>query len=226
MGRRFFKAVGVALAAGLAAATVLAADKPRMPAGGGGKGPPAGPPAESAGPPAAADETADGKRRLAAGQIVFTPPGKSEWVESEKNRTATRNAFVSADRKAMLVVEVLPTDQKISADMGPPMVGKLKQNRAKSGEKQTQDPAVEKDARFAVRIREHFTAKDGVAGEQLHLYRAVGPRFVYVLCKTFGGEAAAGHLAAAEAASLSAEAAGGGRKRPSPATQPAQINRQ
>ena len=50
-----------------------AADKPRFPAGGGGKAPTADPPTKSGGAsqpaPAPADEAADGKRRLANGQI-------------------------------------------------------------------------------------------------------------------------------------------------------------
>ena len=127
----------------------------------------------------------------------------------------------------MLMVEVLPPDQRIGPEMAAPMVRKLKQSRAASGEKQTQDPAVEKDERFALRIRERFTARDGVAGEQLHLYRAVGPRFVYVLCKTFGGDAAEGHLKAAEEASTSAAAVGGEKKpaTPSKSGQPARPER-
>ena len=230
MNRKLTTHLVIALLIGTSG-SALAADKekPRMPAGGGGKPQqPEGTPTEPAAP-AAADETPDGKRRLAGGQVEFVPPAKDAWIESPKNRTATRNAFVSQDRKAMLVVEVLPADQKISADMGPAMVKKLKENRAKSGDKQAKDPAIEKDERFVVRVRERITASDGVAGEQLHLYRAVGPRFVYVLCKTFGGDdKAAGHLEAAEAASLSAEPAGGAGptpEKPAKAEKPGKTER-
>jgi hypothetical protein len=197
-------------------------EKPRLPAGDRGKPATAGRPASPRRQrPRPADETPDGKRRLAGGQVEFVPPAKADWDESVKNRTATRNAFVSTDRKAMLVVEVLPPDQQITAAVGPAMVKRLREVRAKSGEKPTRDPAVEKDERFVVRVRERITAADGTAGEQLHLYRAVGSRFVYTLCKTFGGDAAAGHLKAAEGACLSAVPAGGGAgQKPVPTTKP------
>ncbi|MDB5298110.1 MAG: hypothetical protein JWO31_4093, partial [Phycisphaerales bacterium] len=123
---------------------------------------------------------------------------------SEKNRTPNRNVWVSADHSAMLSVEALPTDQVIKPELAPKMILLMKQNRAKSGDKPTQDPAVEKDDRWVIRIRERFTAKDGKPGEQLHLYRAVGARFLLVTCKTFGGDKMKDQFAAAEAASLSA----------------------
>ena len=98
MHRKLISVLSVVLVVGWSTA-VVAAEKPRYPAGGGAAPSPADPPSAKPGGPAPADETPDGKRRLAGGQIEFVPPAKEDWIESEKNRTATRNAFVSRDRK-------------------------------------------------------------------------------------------------------------------------------
>lgn len=162
----------------------LAADKPRLPA------------------ERTTDAAPEGKVRL-GGVIDFVPP--ADWTVAAKAGTPTRAAYVSADRQCMIAVEVLPATMKIEPSLVPDMIRKMRQNRQANGQKFVQEPTAEKDENFVIRIRERFGIKDKVA-DQLHLYRAVGPRFVLVTVNSLGGEdAAKAHHEAGVAIGMSAE---------------------
>lgn len=172
--------------AGLAA-FAWSAEKPKLPAGADKK------------PTVATGE----KVKLANGLIEFvTPEG---WTEAPANKTPLRNVFTAPKHDAALSVEVLPPSMQITPDMADSMMKKMRQTRQANGQKFVDEPKVEKDDRWIIRIRERYQVKDKVA-DQLHLYRAVGPRVVLVTINSLAGEEGAKeHDAVGEQASLSAE---------------------
>jgi hypothetical protein len=146
----------------------------------------------------------DGKRHLADNAISYEPL-ESSWIEAVKSKTPTRDAFVSKGHDAMVAIEVLPASMTITPELASGMIKKIRENRKANGNKVIQEPTLEKDERFIIRIREKYQVKDKVA-DQLHLYRQVGPRVVLVTINSLGGEEAAkGHHEAGEKACLSAE---------------------
>jgi hypothetical protein len=159
--------LGAVLLAISLGSVLIAADKPRLPAG-----------------PKPAPPPPEGHRRLADDQIDYAPP--EGWVESAKNHTPTRDAFVSKKHDAMMMVEVLPATMKITPDLAASMVKKMKQGKV-GANKHVEEPKVEKDDRFVIRIRERYTVKDKIA-DQLHLYRQVGPRVVLVTTNSLADE--------------------------------------
>ena len=181
--KRLVLSIGfMALVCGLAANPLWSAEKPRLPAN------------KEAGP-------AEGAVRL-GGVLDFTPP--EGWDQAKNATTATRAAYVSKDRQAMMSVELLPASMKIEPSLAADMIKKMRQNRQANGQKYVDEPKVEKDDKYAIRIRERYQVKDKVA-DQLHLYRAVGPRFLLVTINSLGGEEKAReHHAAGENASMSA----------------------
>ena len=68
------------------------------------------------------------KETLADGSIEFARPG--DWEEAKKNRTPLRAAWVSPDRKGMILVEVWP-EGEITETTGPKTVSKLRVDRRK-----------------------------------------------------------------------------------------------
>src|SRR5688500_20317895 len=86
--------LGALLLAVSLGSALIAADKPRLPAG-----------------PKPAPPPAEGHRRLANDQIDYVPP--EGWIESAKNHTATRDALVEKKRDEMMMIGVLPTAMKI-----------------------------------------------------------------------------------------------------------------
>lgn len=160
------KVVSVLAALMLLVGVAAAADKPRLPV------------------PREDQKPADGKVRLAR-VIDFTPP--EGWIAARQATTLTRSAYVSPDRQAMISIEVLPASMKIEHDLAAGMMTKMRQNRQAQAQKFVQEPTVEKDDRFVIRIRERYEIKDKVA-DQLHLYRAVGSRFLLVTINSLAGE--------------------------------------
>ena len=147
------------------------------------------------------DKPPEGKVRL-GGAIDFTPP--DGWIPAKQASTATRAAYVSADKLAMISVEVLPASMKIEPDLAAGMTKKMRQNRQANSQKFVQEPTVEKDDNFMIRIREWYQIKEQIA-DQLHLYRAVGPRCLLVTINSLAGEEKAKeHHAVAITASMSA----------------------
>lgn len=190
-------AFGLALVGG-----AVGADRPRFPAAATTKPPatatkPAAPPATAPAPV--------GRVTLAGGLVSYAaPPG--EWESGTKDKTPNRDTYFTTSRKGLLVVEVLPAGQKYGPDLGKPILDKLKQNKRLRKQTYLEEPRVEPDARFALRIRERYRMNDTTVAEQLHLYRQVGPRAVLVMVTTLtDGDAAKEQLAAGEAVSLSAE---------------------
>ncbi|QOV88602.1 hypothetical protein [Humisphaera borealis] len=163
----FLMAAVASLVLNAVAVSVLpAADKPRLPVA------------------RTDDKPAEGKVRL-GGAIDFTPP--EGWIVAKQATTPTRAAYVSADKQAMMSVEVLPASMKIEPDLAAAMTKKMRQNRQANAQKFVTEPTVEKDDNFVIRIRERYQIKTQVA-DQLHLYRAVGPRFLLVTINSLAGE--------------------------------------
>jgi hypothetical protein len=119
------------------------------------------------------------KESLADGLIEFSRP--ADWVEAKKNRTPLRAAWVSPDHKGMILVEVWP-EGDITETTGPKTVSKLRVDRRKqAGVQVVMEAALEKDPRFAMRIREKYQHKaDGTVDDVLRLGRKVGGRVVMV----------------------------------------------
>lgn len=159
-------AVVVALTCLVAGLSLEAADKPRLPVTRNDAAP------------------AEGKVRL-GGVLDFTPP--DGWVLAKQASTPMRSAYVSPDKQAMISVELLPATMVIEAKLAPEMMTKMRQNRKANSQKFVQEPTAEKDDRFVIRIRERYEIKDKIA-DQLHLYRAVGPRFLLVTINSLAGE--------------------------------------
>lgn len=205
--RNYVSAAGVMLVALTWGAVAPAADGPRLPAGGkpdtGGAKADGGPASGTKGEPAAAP-TPGGKAELAGGQIRYAVPPEP-WEFAKAGKTPARDAYVSGAHDAMLSVEVLPTGTTYTPDMAAAIVGQIKKQKAAKGTKFVQEPTVEKDDRFVIRIRERFQAGDKVC-DQLHLYRQVGNRVVLVLANSLAdADGAKEHHALGEATSLSAE---------------------
>jgi hypothetical protein len=199
---------GWALAVLLAGAAAFAADRPRLPAGGkpdaAADKSPADKPASDKPKGDAAAPVPGEKAELAGGQIRYLVPAEG-WVFAKASKTPTRDAFVAATRDAMMSVDVLPTGTTYAPDMAAGMARQLKQQKAAKGTKFVQEPTVQKDDRFVIRIRERFQSGDKVS-DQLHLYRQVGNRVVLVTVNSLAGEdGAKAHHATAEEVSLSAE---------------------
>jgi hypothetical protein len=116
---------------------------------------------------------------LADGAVSFNRP--ADWEEAQKNRTPLRAAWVSPDRKGMILVEVWPEGQ-IAASTGPQTVRRLREDRKKQqGVKVIMEAAIEKDQRFAMRIHEKYQyTADGTVDDVLRLGRQVGGRVVVV----------------------------------------------
>jgi len=180
--RHLFLALTALLLVGLASTPVWSADRPRLPAQKDSK-------------------PAEGTVRL--GNVLdFTPP--EGWEVAKNATTPTRAAYVSKDRQAMMSIELLPASMKIEPSLAADMIKKMRQNRQANSQKYVDEPKVEKDEKYIIRIRERYQIKDKVA-DQLHLYRAVGPRFLLVTVNSLAGEEKAGeHHAAGENASMSA----------------------
>ena len=119
------------------------------------------------------------KETLADGSIEFARPG--DWEEAKKNRTPLRAAWVSPDRKGMILVEVWP-EGEITETTGPKTVSKLRVDRRKqAGVQVLTEATLEKDPRFAMRIHEKYQHKaDSTVDDVLRLARKVGPRVVMV----------------------------------------------
>ena len=119
------------------------------------------------------------KETLADGSIEFARPG--DWEEAKKNRTPLRAAWVSPDRKGMILVEVWP-EGEITETTGPKTVSKLRVDRRKqAGVQILKEATLEKDPRFAMRIHEQYQHKaDSTVDDVLRLARKVGPRVVMV----------------------------------------------
>ena len=136
--------------------------------------------ASDAAPGAAAPTSQPGvTETLADGTIEFARP--ADWDEAKKNRSPLRAAWVSKDRKGMVLVEVWP-DGELSETTGTKTVRKLRADRQKqTGVRVTMEPTVEKDPRFDLRIHEKYEhTADGTVDDVLRLYRKVGGRVVTV----------------------------------------------
>ena len=118
---------------------------------------------------------------LADGSVEFVRP--ADWEEAKRNRTPLRAAWVSPkpDRKGMILVEVWP-DGEITESTGPKTVSKLRVDRRKQpGVQVVVEAELEKDPRFAMRIREKYQHNaDGTVEDVLRLARKVGGRVVMV----------------------------------------------
>lgn len=146
----------------------------------------------------------DGKRHLADNAIQYDPLD-ADWIEAVKSKTPTQDAFVSKGHDAMIAISVLPASMTISPDMANSIMKKIRENRKASAQKFVQEPTVEKDDRFILKIHEKYQLKDKVA-DQLHMYRQVGPRVVLVTINSLAGEEGAkAQHEVAEKACLSAE---------------------
>ena len=134
----------------------------------------------AAGAKAPAPATQPGvKETLADGAVEFARP--ADWEEAKKNRTPLRAAWVSPDRKGMILVEVWPegdlTDSTVQKT-----ISKLRVDRRKQpGVQIVKEAELEKDPRFPMRIRETYQHKgDGTVDDVLRLARKVGGRVAMV----------------------------------------------
>lgn len=205
MTRRTIRSLGVVAVALLMSSGVsFAADtKPRLPTD--AKPAPAPAPGTAKG---GNPKPVDGSKPVAIGPNVvqFNPP--DGWLDSPVNRRPNRELYFAPTRNALISVEVLPANAAADRDVAAAMVRTLKQNRKAAKQAFVQEPQIENDDRFAVRIREKYMDGNKVA-DQLHLYRMVGKRVVLVTVKTVAeGDAGAAHHTLAEAVALSAAAAG------------------
>jgi hypothetical protein len=148
------------------------------------------------------------KETLADGAVEFARP--ADWEEAKKNRTPLRAAWVSADRKGMILVEVWP-EGELTDSTAQKTVSKLRVDRRKQpGVQIVKEAELEKDARFPMRIRETYQHKaDGTVDDVLRLARKVGGRVVMVTAWSKSPEDARDKEihAAAEAVMLSAKPA-------------------
>lgn len=184
-------------------AAQAADQKPRLPA----TAQPA-PTAAPAVPKGGAPKPVDGSKPVAIGPnaVQFNPP--DGWLDSPVNRRPVRELYFAPTRNALISVEVLPANAAADRDVAAAMVRTLKQNRKAAKQTFVQEPQIENDDRFAVRIREKFMDGDKVA-DQLHLYRMIGKRVLLVTVKTVAeGDAGAAHHALAETVALSAAPVG------------------
>ena len=144
-------------------------------------------PARAAGTDLAASQPADPSpaKVLANGTIRFTVP--DDWDEISASATDVRAAYVLHDHASAFSVEILPVDAKIGPESFGAIMRSLRQTRQQNKEKFIENPTVEKDDRFLLRIREKYHTVVKVddkptekIASQLHLYRQVGARIVMV----------------------------------------------
>jgi len=122
---------------------------------------------------------------LANGTVRFTTP--DGWDELTAKATDVCAIYFLHDHASFLSVEILPVDAKIGPESFNAIARVQRQTRQQHNEKFVENPTVQKDDRFLLRVEEkyHTIVKvddkpaDRVA-TQLHLYRQVGARIMMV----------------------------------------------
>lgn len=134
-------------------------------------------------PPATAPAEA---QTLHQGEIVFDPP--AGW-KSEGKRTDDRSAgYTLPDKKALLVITVAPQQSTIPNALAPKLAASIQQAirvEAQKGNIEIVDePKVETDPRFLLKIHDRFRAKDRL-GDRVQVFRGVGKNLVSVVVTAF-----------------------------------------
>jgi hypothetical protein len=124
-------------------------------------------------------------KALANGTVRFTTP--DGWDEIAANATDVRAVYFLHDHASVLSVEVLPVEAKIGPESFGAIARFQRQTRQQHNEKFVENPTVDKDQRFLLRIHEKYhtvvkvddKSTDKIA-TQLHLYRQVGARIMMI----------------------------------------------
>jgi hypothetical protein len=193
----------------------------------------------AAGPSAFADDKAGGEATTRPTILLgtstnwqFVPPPDDAW-EPIKQQSPTISGFVSRKHDAVMALQLLPPKVVIDEKYGDAVTKQLKEEHQRKKAKIVMEPTIESDGRFVLVVREKFEppAKAGQkqddaqatkVAEQLHLYRAVGPRVVECTINTVAEDAdtVKAEQTAAQEALLSVTPPGAKSPVRKPATQP------
>lgn len=128
----------------------------------------------------AGDEQGDAAdATLASGHLHFSPPMDDAWQRAENVKSDDAAAYARRDHQGAIAIQVLPPDAEMSDQMGGAVIRSLRDAHKKANQKILYGPKIEPDDRFALKVHEKYQSGDKVADE-LHIYRAVGPRLVMV----------------------------------------------
>ena len=123
---------------------------------------------------------------LLDGAILYTPP--ADWVSLGK-RTDDRSAgYAPSDHSGQIVITVVPEAETIPDELGPKLAMQFGQTiRAEAAKKNiqiVQQPKVEEDKRFLVKIHDQFKAHEKFS-DRVQIFRGVGRNLVSVTINAF-----------------------------------------
>jgi hypothetical protein len=180
-----------------------------------------GQPASPASRPASAPASAPSTETLADGLILFVPP--DGWTQAAKAPNGRTIAYIQTRQpKATMAVNAdhqpSPLDAVAAEKIGQMQCKRIVENAQKSNIQILDQPQVEKDERFFLRIHHRFKKGDTV-GDQLQLYRPIHHELVAVAVTAYtdSPEQAKTVFDDAEKVMISVRAAGGDAAAPTSA---------
>jgi hypothetical protein len=109
-------------------------------------------------------------------EFTFTDPPEGWLIYRQADGQWMQ--FINEKEHAVILIDLEPKDM-ILTGMGPQMAKAVDGLPAQKGGESVMHAKIEKDKRFDLKIHDKYKIK-GETGDQLHLYRSIGPRVVEV----------------------------------------------
>jgi hypothetical protein len=116
---------------------------------------------------------------IASDQYHFPAPPVDQWRAVKPDPDSNSITYLNKSRDGAIQLVLLNEDASVDPDIAMnvavAIVKQIKESHAEKKDVVVMQPKIEKDHRFAFIVHEQYKVGDKVA-DQLHIYRAVGPR--------------------------------------------------